>query len=265
MSRPGKQTVDYFPHYAGASNGKTMYILQNKYGNDGYAFWFKLLEMLASAEGHYLSYKDPADWQFLLAKTRVTDNRAKEILATLADVKAIEPELYQHQIIWIQKFIDNLEAVYKRRTMANPRKPRISDDGKVIDDNIKAIPEDKKLQSKVDETKLDESISNESEGSSSDSNKNLTKDDAIEAYEKNIGEVSETMENEIEIAVKRFGATWVIDAMREAAIRNKKQWPYIAGILKNWEKYGQELDITPAGKSVKDNYESWKKPNEKGD
>ena len=46
MARPKKQTVDYFPHII--KQGKTMTILENRFGNDGYAFWFKLLEILGS-------------------------------------------------------------------------------------------------------------------------------------------------------------------------------------------------------------------------
>ena len=44
MARPRKQTVDYFPHYCKC--GRTIFILENRFGNDGYAFWFKLLEIL---------------------------------------------------------------------------------------------------------------------------------------------------------------------------------------------------------------------------
>ena len=49
MSRPRKAVVDYFPHYV--NHGKTLFILEQKYGNDGYAFWFKLLEMLGGSDG----------------------------------------------------------------------------------------------------------------------------------------------------------------------------------------------------------------------
>ena len=36
LARPTKQTVDYFPHFV--DDGKTKFILQNLYGNDGYSF-----------------------------------------------------------------------------------------------------------------------------------------------------------------------------------------------------------------------------------
>ena len=125
--RPRKQTVNYFPHYTGASDGKTMFILQNRFGNDGYAFWFKLLEILGSSEGHFFNYRKPPDWQFLLAKTGVSDdNKAAEILKTLADLEAIDVELYQHKIVWSQNFVDNLADLYKRRKIDFPRKPVVS-------------------------------------------------------------------------------------------------------------------------------------------
>jgi hypothetical protein len=49
MARPTKQTVDYFPH--DCHHGQTIYILEKRFGNDGYAFWFNLLELLGSSEG----------------------------------------------------------------------------------------------------------------------------------------------------------------------------------------------------------------------
>ena len=48
MARPAKLTVDYFPHII--NQGKTIFIIENNYGNDGYAFWFKLLELLGATD-----------------------------------------------------------------------------------------------------------------------------------------------------------------------------------------------------------------------
>ena len=47
MARPLKQTVDYFPHYV--NHGKTLLIIENEYGNTGYAFWFKVIELLCTS------------------------------------------------------------------------------------------------------------------------------------------------------------------------------------------------------------------------
>lgn len=61
----------------------------------------------------------------------------------------------------------------------------------------------------------------------------------IEAFRENIFEPNEDIENEINLALIRFSADWVVDAIKEACAANKRSWFYIAGILKNWEKYGK--------------------------
>ena len=121
MARPIKNTVDYFPHII--QNGKTIFILENKFGNDGYAFWFKLLELLGSSNNHVYDYNNLADWEFLLAKTKVSEEKATEILKTLADVGAIDRELLGEKMIWCENFIKNIEVVYKNRRQETPHKP----------------------------------------------------------------------------------------------------------------------------------------------
>ncbi len=168
MARPQKQTVDYFPHDVGASESKTLYILQNKYGNDGYAFWFKLLELLGSTAGHYYCFNNPADWEFLSAKTHVPETVIKEILVTLVNLNAIDRELFNRNVIWCQKFVDRLSDVYARRN-DKPQKPNIDNlfmsttlfDNNNVTDNNNHITTDNKhvttfsnTQSKLKETKL---------------------------------------------------------------------------------------------------------------
>lgn len=123
MARPQKGGVDYFSHDADSMSKKTIFTLENKFGNDGYAFWFKLLELLANKEGLYLDCRDPAEWLYLVAKTRVSEKTAKDILDTLARVDAIDPELWSQKVIWVQKFVDRLADVYRKRKAKTPEKP----------------------------------------------------------------------------------------------------------------------------------------------
>jgi hypothetical protein len=113
MPRPKKATVDYFPHYCG--HGKTMHILESKYGNDGYAMWFKLLEVLGGTENHFLDCNDKATWEYLLAKTLVSEEKATWILNMCAALGAINEKFWKLKVIWSENFIHNLDAVYKRR------------------------------------------------------------------------------------------------------------------------------------------------------
>ena len=121
MARPQKQTVDYFPHQC--THGKTMYILEQKYGNDGYAFWFKLLELLGTTEGHYLKLENPVDWEFLTAKTRLSGETCEEILNLLVKLEAIDAEAWEQRMVWCEKFIENVKDAYRNRTVDLPKKP----------------------------------------------------------------------------------------------------------------------------------------------
>ena len=122
MARPTKETVDYYPHFV--KGGRTIFILESKYGNDGYAFWFKLLEILGDAEGHHYDCSVPNNWAYLLAKTRCDEDTAKDIMNTLLTLGKIDSELWEsRQIIWCQNFVDNISSVYKMRHADIPTPP----------------------------------------------------------------------------------------------------------------------------------------------
>lgn len=123
MGRPRKQTVDYFPHFV-STDSRTKFILEQNWGNDGYAFWFKLLELLGRSEGHYYDCSQPADKMYLVALTKVTEEQADEILDMLALRGNIDTELWREgKIIWCQSLVDNLQDVYSKRTVSAPRRP----------------------------------------------------------------------------------------------------------------------------------------------
>lgn len=111
--RKDKNTVDYFPHFC--SSGKTLYIVENKFGNDGYAVWFKTLEMLGSTDNHFIDCRDTASWEFMQAKMHLTSDTLQRIYDTLANLGAINQELWMKRVIWSENFIKNVADVYTRR------------------------------------------------------------------------------------------------------------------------------------------------------
>jgi len=143
MGRPQKQTVDYFPHQC--NHGKTIYILEQKYGNNGYAFWFKLLEELGKHEGHFIDLNDESELEFLSAKARVSVTETLEVLCLLSKLGAIDSSLWAKKIIWCTNFLCNIKDVYAKRVVSAPEKPVYSSDT-----GVSAIG---KRQSKVKETK----------------------------------------------------------------------------------------------------------------
>ena len=155
MARPKKQTVDYFPHCV--RHGQTMEILEQEYGLMGYAFWWKLLERLGDAEGHFLDCKNPVTWKYLQTKTRQNEQTTEEILNLLADLDAIDGELWKAtKVIWCQKFVDGIADVYRNRIVDIPIRPNISckkpSNGGVSDVRN---PQTKLKESKLKKTKKD--------------------------------------------------------------------------------------------------------------
>ena len=240
MARPKKQTVDYFPHIA--NSGKTIFILENQFGNDGYAFWFKTLELLATTDGHVIDTGNPSEWEFLIAKTRVSEDTAREILNLLGKLEAIDNELLQVGILWCQNLVDNVSDVYKKRKVDLPVKPDknsfgqqkheqsgVSDNGNpsatIVSDNIN--PQSKVKETKVKETKVKETSNAE--------NKPPAAANIFTIYEQNFGMLNPMTIETVEKWEADLGEELVIEAMRRAAVDNKA-FRYAEGIMRSWLK-----------------------------
>src|SRR5690606_25718626 len=114
MARPIKYNVDYFPHYI--STGKKMSVLQSRYGNDGYAVWFKILEQLGDTDYHYLDLNNGLDFHYLAKNIcLVSEETLINILDDLADFGEINAELWSIKIVWSEKFMNSISDAYKRR------------------------------------------------------------------------------------------------------------------------------------------------------
>lgn len=125
MGRKPKKGVDYFSHDCDASTKPTLFTLQERFGNDGYAFWFKLLEFLGQRENLSFDCNVKAEWLFFVAKSKVTEDTANQILDTLASIDAIDAELWKKRIVWSQNFLERVEDVYKKRGTTPPTKPML--------------------------------------------------------------------------------------------------------------------------------------------
>jgi len=129
----------------------TMQIIENKYDIKGYAFWFKLLEMLGSANGHCIDFNKESAWEFLQAKTRTSKEECTEILDTLAKLDAIDKELWLNKVVWSDNFIEGIREAYRTRINEIPTKPSlynalnptISDNLRNITQETQNIPQDK--------------------------------------------------------------------------------------------------------------------------
>ena len=114
MARPARNNVDYFPHEC--IHGRKMFVVESKYGNDGYAVWFKLLERLGNTDNHYLNLSDETELMYLASLMKIDEIKFKNILTDLAKLGAIDKELYEeNKIVWSQKFYESIQDAYSKR------------------------------------------------------------------------------------------------------------------------------------------------------
>jgi uncharacterized phage protein (TIGR02220 family) len=80
----------------------------------------------------------------------LTEEKAMEILESCAELKAIDQELFSKGIIWSDNFVENLEHLYKKRTLNAPDKPD--------KDNINSVSSTRNPHSIVKDSKVENSI-----------------------------------------------------------------------------------------------------------
>jgi DnaD/phage-associated family protein len=248
--RPRKKTVEYFPHYGNASDtSRTLAILQNKFGNDGYAAWFKILERLALSDGHYYSCELPVDWNFLVAKLQVTPISATEILDTLAELDAIDKNLWLKKIIWCQKFVDGLSEVYRKRDQPLPKKPIIGVD--IIPTTpISATENTQDQQLPETTTPISATENTQRERDSRDSRDSRDREGnpiglIFTAYENKIGMITQLVASKIQDACSSYSTAWILEAIDLGVSNGKRNWNYIEGILRNWNNEGKNNGHKP--------------------
>jgi len=150
MARPEKNTVDYFPFLC--KEGKAMYYIEQRHGNDGFATWTKILRQLATTNFHYLDLSKPSEIMFLSAKCQVNQDTLRSIIKDLCDLGEFDLELWNSkQVLWCQKFVDSIQDAYlKRKNDCMTRKKLLSviEHGKEVSAPEKEVSEPVKTQRK---------------------------------------------------------------------------------------------------------------------
>ena len=121
MARPQKQGMDYFPHDTDASNDEKVEALRILYGNDGYAFYFILLERIYRTPDFELDISDAETIQILAKKVEVKPEKFSEMLQTSLKRGCFCRESYEKRQVLTSTGIKkrSQSVVQKRRNMAN--------------------------------------------------------------------------------------------------------------------------------------------------
>ncbi|MHB0976872.1 MAG: DUF4373 domain-containing protein [Candidatus Aquicultorales bacterium] len=99
MARPRKEGLDYFSHDTDAAGDEKVEALRAIYGNDGYAFYFILLERIYRTPGGELEVSDAETIQILANKVAVTPERFNQMLQTALKRECFDPKIYAERAV----------------------------------------------------------------------------------------------------------------------------------------------------------------------
>ena len=121
VGRPRKYNAEYFPHYC--NHNRTLEIIVDKYGNEGYGFYYRLRELLGKTPKHGYDASNKLKYQYLLSKTCIDHEKADEIIALLCEFGELDGILWkENKVIWWYSFVESLKELYKKRKNQLPGK-----------------------------------------------------------------------------------------------------------------------------------------------
>jgi hypothetical protein len=115
MARPERHDVDYFPFFA--KRGKTLNILQSKYGLEGIGFFTNLMRFLALTPDHYYCIKDESDSLNFFAEIGMNDEKKGiAMIELMVKTGKLDEELWEkHKVIVCEVFLLSIKDAYERR------------------------------------------------------------------------------------------------------------------------------------------------------
>jgi len=121
MARKKKNHVDYFPHDTHQS--KAVRTISKTYGNDGYAFYYKLRELLGRTENYNYDLSKSIDRLDFIGEMDVEEKRAQELIEFLVTIGELDKELWEQESrLWSNSLIEDISDVYDKRVAEIPDK-----------------------------------------------------------------------------------------------------------------------------------------------
>jgi hypothetical protein len=122
MARPQKFGLDYFPHDTDAMNDEKLEIMQLLYGNDGYAFYFKMLERIYRTPELMLDISDAETKKVMMKKCDVDEMMFDTMLQSCIKHGLFDASLFnEFGIISSDGIIKRAEIVISKRQKMRER------------------------------------------------------------------------------------------------------------------------------------------------
>jgi hypothetical protein len=125
MARPLKQGMDYFSHDTNASNDVKIEALMSEHGNIGYAFFFRMLEMIYKTENGELDLSKPVIKKSIAKKFGETIEVFDALLSCALEVGLFDKLYYEeNQVLTSNGIKKRLVFVEKNREKYRSKKSK---------------------------------------------------------------------------------------------------------------------------------------------
>jgi hypothetical protein len=114
MARPERHDVDYFPFYV--KDGKTLFILEERFGCKGVGFFTNVMRFLCQRPDHYFRIEDDSDRLYFFAKVKCDEESGMEMLDIMAKTRKLHTSLWvSYKVIVSPDLLDSLKDAYRNR------------------------------------------------------------------------------------------------------------------------------------------------------
>lgn len=231
MARPRKEGMDYFPHDTDASNDEKIESLRLLYGNDGYAFYFILLERIYRAPNFELDVSDAETIQILAKKVDVTTDKFEKMLETALKRGCFDREEYEKRNVLTSNGIKKRSEVVTNKRKRTRQKYRQNKENGVSDTETNQKPdgnggkESKGKENKEEESKVKQQLHDDAAAA------------LFQFYENNFGILGSHVQDVIGGWLEDMSPDLILEAMKRASTAGKR-FNYADAILEDWYKRG---------------------------
>jgi hypothetical protein len=112
--RDERHNADYFPFYA--KEGKTLFILESKYGCKGTGFFTNVMRFLTLQDYHHFCIAEEVDRLYFFSKMKCDEESAMDMLKLMATTGKLSRDLFNlSQVICSPDLLDSLKRLYRER------------------------------------------------------------------------------------------------------------------------------------------------------
>ncbi len=114
MARPERHDADYFPFYV--KDGKTLFILESKYGLQGIGFFTNLMRFLTRQTDHHICIQDEANRLYFFAQIHCPEDIGMDMISLMVKTGKIDADLWnKHRVIVSHDLLESLNDAYRNR------------------------------------------------------------------------------------------------------------------------------------------------------